>query len=101
MNEDLIFRGLLLLVIAIIAYLLYRWRSHDEYWQHSDDPEVYYASDEAVIIEAGSVHEQRKTGRERGGPLVLIIKDEPRDYSAQLNLKTLRKDGVNVEAGHD
>ena len=92
MSEDLIYRGALVLMIAVIAYLVYRWRISGK-WEYRDDSPIIFDArrDESQIIEAGSILEQRKSGRERGGPLVLLIQDEPQDFSAQLNLRTLRE----------
>lgn len=53
--------------------------------------------DKEKIIEAGCIVEQRRHGYELGGPVTLIISEEPTDYSAQLNLRSVRKKGADVD----
>ena len=93
MSEDLVCRGVLFLVVCLVSFLIYKlWFSVGS---REHEPVTYDArrGNEGAIIEVGSVVSQRGTGRERGGEITLVIDREPSDYSAQLNLRSIRKSG--------
>lgn len=107
-QSDLICLGAWL-VIALVTtgiYLLYFRRepvSHDAIMldPESEDSEGQYIYDESVFIEAGSIVEQRKSGRERGGPVILNYRKDPQDFSAQLNLKSFKGERMVINDRSD
>ena len=52
--------------------------------------------DKERIIEAGMIVEDRRHGRNLGGSVTLIVDEIPADFSAQLNLRTVERDGGDV-----
>ncbi len=90
---DCLWVWLVIAVLAVLVYWLYFSRGPDRDREEAiildpDDGEGGY--DESVFIEAGMITEQRKSGRERGGAVILRYKKDPQDYSAQLNLNSYR-----------
>jgi hypothetical protein len=51
-----------------------------------------------AIIEAASVVEQRRSGRERGNPITVVVRPDAHfsDYETHLNYQTLQKSGVDI-----
>ena len=85
-------------VLITLALMCFAQRSYKPQGDH--DPVILDATgphrrDQEKIIEAGSIIEQRRSGRERGGRVILIIAREPSDYSAQLNLRSLQEHQKN------
>lgn len=86
-------------VLGVLLLMYLAQRSYNPPGDH--DPVILDATgphrrDQERIIEAGEIVEQRRTGRELGGPVTLIISGEPTDYSAQLNLRSVREKGAAV-----
>ena len=88
--DDLLCGGFAL-VIILAALVIYRRSFSRGYWDHEHDPIFFDARNdqEDQIIECASIANQRRFGKERGGDIHMIIDREPRDYSAQLALRSL------------
>lgn len=86
-------------VLGVLLLMFFAQRSYKPPGDH--DPVILDATgptrqDQERIIEAASIMEQRRHGYELGGPVTLIISGEPSDYSAKLNLRSVREDGGAV-----
>lgn len=93
MTENTFYLLSLFLIICFISWVIYYGWFRSTGYKHSRPDIVLDGRDEENIIEAGSVVEQRKSGRERGGMLYLFRdrRDPPKTIEGQLNLKSFEE----------
>jgi len=81
------------IVIVIVLIIL----SPDVYYHEPETVWMDGIEDQENIISAGELVEQRRHGYELGGKVVLIYEEtEQMDYSAELNLRSVKKKGEDV-----
>ena len=79
------------IVICLAAVIIYKLFYSKP--RRSHDPIVLDGrKDHSQIIEAGSIVEQRKAGRERGGEITLLVNNHKpgQSFEADLNYRTLQ-----------
>ena len=74
--DDTICRGIFVLVLCLIIWLAYRWRTKDIALTQDFDPEYFDSRHPGDTYEYRCIKEQRRYGRERGGELILKDADD-------------------------